>query len=198
MNFQCIEKLNQMGDLGDMKQSDLLANMLELCPHGHEANELFLFLFLQRLPAKLCVLLRDDENADPRDLATKGDRLWAMHAHRQVRSVAAVKAVEEPSPVAAVHGGHRGHSGSCCRYCWSRGGNRPPRAALPQQPAANSLVPGQVSSQVTPAALGKLSSGPCHPHWTYDDSAFRCEPLAAWETNCPKVFNHIPEGRRHK
>jgi hypothetical protein len=82
-DFQRIEKLHQMGDLGDRKPSDLLASMLELCPGGQEANKFFLFLFLQRLPAKLCVLLGDDENADPRDLATKADRLWAMHAHRR-------------------------------------------------------------------------------------------------------------------
>jgi hypothetical protein len=111
-----------MGDLGDRKPSDLLASMLELCPRGHEASKFFLFLFLQRLPAKLCVLLGDDENADPRDLATKADQLWAMHAHQQVGSVAAAEVVEDPSPVAVVQGGQRGRGGGRGRSSQSRGG----------------------------------------------------------------------------
>jgi hypothetical protein len=49
-NFQKIEQLHQMGNLGDRKPSELLAQMLELCPRGQVANEFFLFLFLQHLP----------------------------------------------------------------------------------------------------------------------------------------------------
>ncbi len=171
-DFQQIEKLHQMGDLGDRKPSDLLTIMLELCPRGHEANKFFLVLFLQRLPAKLCILLGDDENADPRDLATKADRLWAMHAHRQVGSVAAVKAVEDPSPVATVPSGQRGRVNGRGHSSRPRGGNRPPRSAQPQQSAANSSLPGQGAAQVTPAALVRALSGLCHPHWIYGESFF--------------------------
>jgi hypothetical protein len=179
-DFQRIEKLHQMGDLGDRKPSDLLASMLELCPRGHEANKFFLFLFLQRLPAKLRVLLGDDENADPRDLATKADRLWAMHAHRQVGSVAAVEAVEEPNPVAAVQSGQRGRGGGRGRSARFRGGNRPPRSNQPHQPAANVSQSGQAAAPVTPAALARASSGLCHPHWAYGENAFRCDPPCSW------------------
>jgi hypothetical protein len=47
--------------------------MLELCPCGHETNKFFLFLFLQRLPAEVHVLLSDDEDADSSKLAVKAD-----------------------------------------------------------------------------------------------------------------------------
>jgi hypothetical protein len=39
--------MHQMDCLDDCKQSELFAQMLELCPRGQEANEFFLFLFLQ-------------------------------------------------------------------------------------------------------------------------------------------------------
>jgi hypothetical protein len=49
-NFQKIEKkVHEMDSLGARKPSKLMAQMLGLCPRGHEANEFFLFLFLQRL-----------------------------------------------------------------------------------------------------------------------------------------------------
>jgi hypothetical protein len=181
-DFQRIEKLHQMGDLGDKKPSELLASMLELCPRGHEANKFFLFLFLQRLPAKLRVLLGDDEEADPRVLAVRADRLWAMHAHRQVGSVAAVEPVEEPNPVAAVQGGQRGRGGgNRGRFQRQRGGggNRARNGAgQSSQAAAGSM--GAAAAPVTPAALARSSSGLCHAHWTYGDSAFRCEAPCSW------------------
>jgi hypothetical protein len=53
-------------------------------------EQVLLVSILTVLPAKLRVLLSDDEEADPRELADKDDHLWAMQAHRQVNSVAAI------------------------------------------------------------------------------------------------------------
>jgi hypothetical protein len=178
-DFQRIEKLHQMGDLGDKKPSELLASMLELCPRVHEANKFFLFLFLQRLPAKLRVLLGDNEEADPRDLAVKADRLWAMHAHRQVGSVAAIEPVEESNPVAAVQQGQRNRNNGRSRYQRGRGGLRGNgRQSSAGQQAAS--VPGAADAPVTPAALARSSSGLCHAHLTYGDNAYRCEAPCSW------------------
>jgi hypothetical protein len=181
-DFQKIEKLHQMGDLGDKKPSELLASMLELCPRGHEANNFFLFLFLQRLPAKLRVLFGDNEDADPRDLAVRADRLWAMHAHRQVGSIAVLELVEEPNPVAAVHSGQRGRNGGGRgRPQRGRGGsgNRG-RGGAGRQSAGPSGGAGTAAAPVTPAALARSSSGLCHTHWTYGDNAYRCEAPCSW------------------
>jgi hypothetical protein len=97
--------------------------------------------------------------------------------------------------VAAVHSGQRGRGNG--RGCSSRprGGNRPPRSAQPQQSAANSLMPGQGAAQVTPAALARASLGLCHPHWTYGEGAFQCDPPpAVRETNSPGAFEPVVPG----
>jgi hypothetical protein len=86
--------------------------MLELCPCGHETNKFFLFLFLQRLPTEVHVLLSDDEDADSSKLAVKADQLWAMHAHRQVGIVAIAETAEEPVAVTVVQSGQRFYDGS--------------------------------------------------------------------------------------
>jgi hypothetical protein len=64
-----------MEPLGGRTPTELLAEMLELCPRGQESNIFFLFLFLQRLPRELRVLLDEDDNLTPRQLAAKADKL---------------------------------------------------------------------------------------------------------------------------
>jgi hypothetical protein len=56
-DFHRIEKLHQLGGLGDQKPSVPLTTMLELYPHGHEMEKFFSFLFSQLLLAKLRVPL---------------------------------------------------------------------------------------------------------------------------------------------
>jgi hypothetical protein len=55
-DFYQNEKLHHLGDLGQQEPLVLCARMLKLCLHDHKTNRFLLFLFLQRLPAKL----RDD------------------------------------------------------------------------------------------------------------------------------------------
>jgi hypothetical protein len=83
----------------------------------------FLFLFLQRLPRELRVLLDEDDTLTPRQLA---DKLWVKHSHQHGTVAAAV--AEEDHPVAAVQSGRS--SGGAPRRCGqqvqrSRGGPTP-------------------------------------------------------------------------
>jgi hypothetical protein len=159
--FQRIEALFKMEALGGRKLSELLAQMLELCPRGEEKNPFFIFLFLQRLPRELRVLLGDEALEEPRDLADKADKLWALHSH-QHRVVAAIEVEEEESPVAAVRQptkrGRRGRG----RGGAAQGGQAP------------------VETNQAPAALARMSTGLCHFHWTYGEKAQKCETPCNW------------------
>jgi hypothetical protein len=43
-----------------------------------------LYLFLQRLPKELRIVLGDaEDNEDVRAMAAKGDKLWYLHNHQQ-------------------------------------------------------------------------------------------------------------------
>jgi hypothetical protein len=67
----------------------------------------FTFLYLQRLPQKIWVLLSEDDPADMRAIAEKADRLIAMHvpqSHDACAAVAAEVPSEEPDMVAALQG----------------------------------------------------------------------------------------------
>jgi hypothetical protein len=52
-----MDALFQLGLLGDLKPSQLLASMLSVCPSGMELQPVFQYLFLQRLPQMLRTLL---------------------------------------------------------------------------------------------------------------------------------------------
>ncbi len=67
-----------MGGLGSHRLTELLAEMMELCPDDEEASCFFVFLFLQHLPAWLRVQLEADDQADIRQLVTRADRLFAL------------------------------------------------------------------------------------------------------------------------
>ncbi len=60
-NFMRIERLMQLEPLGDKKPTQLLAEMMELCPQGEESNMFFLLVFLKQLPEKLHILLDEDD-----------------------------------------------------------------------------------------------------------------------------------------
>jgi hypothetical protein len=170
-DFQRIEKLFQLEPLGARKPSELLGEMLELCPRGQEDNMFFLFLFLQRLPREIRVLLDDENQLSARDMAVKADRLWAKHSH-QHGSVAAV-ATEEENQVAAVQPpsfrsrGGRGRGGRFQRGKQARRG---------QATAAGAGVPPADA----PASVARSSTGLCYYHWTYGDKAHSCESPCSW------------------
>ncbi len=67
-----------MGGLGSRRPTELLAEMMELCPDDEEASCFFVFLFLQHLPTWLRVQLEADDQADIRQLVTRADRLFPL------------------------------------------------------------------------------------------------------------------------
>jgi hypothetical protein len=181
-DFQRIEKLFQMEPLGARKPSELLNHMLELCPRGEEKNKFFLFLFLQRLPKELRVQLTEADLTEPRDLAAKADRHWAMLAHHTHGMVAAVEAdLEEPN-INAVQGAFRGRQRGRGGRGRGRGGQTQQQPTQ-QQPAQQTQQDGQQGGTPHPTAPGTLarfSTGLCHFHWTFGEKAKKCETPCSW------------------
>jgi hypothetical protein len=81
--------------------------MLEFCPAGEATTAVFAFLFLQRLPREIRVLLSQDDPADMRAIAEKADRLMTMHmpqSHESCAAVAAEDITDDADVVAALQG----------------------------------------------------------------------------------------------
>jgi hypothetical protein len=174
-DFQRIEKLFQMEPLGARKPSELLNHMLELCPRGEEKNKFFLFLFLQRLPKELRVLLTEADLQEPRDLATKADRHWAMLTHQTHGMIAAVETDNEDSNINAVHHAGRGKQrGRGSGRGRGRGGQQQPPAQQDGQQG------GTPSHPTAPGTLARFSTGLCHFHWTFGEKAKKCETPCSW------------------
>ena len=169
-DYQRIEQLIAVGALGDRKPTQLLAQMLELCPAGEERSKFFAFHFLQRLPQELRIMLGDDDHQEIQQLAVKADRLQAIHGHRLHGQVAAVASAPPPSePVNAISTS-RGNRGGRGR---GRGRGGPPSrgGGAPAAPA------------VAPASLARDSSGLCYYHWNFGDKATKCEAACSWQGN---------------
>jgi hypothetical protein len=106
-NYQKMERMMRLPPLGDRKPSVMLAEMLEYCPAGESTTAVFAFLFLQRLPREIRVLLSEDDPANMRAIAEKADRLIAMHvpqSHDACAAVAAADSSEDAEVVAALQG----------------------------------------------------------------------------------------------
>jgi hypothetical protein len=99
-NYQKMERMMRLPPFGDCKPSMKLAEMLEFCPAGELSTAVFAFLFLQRLPQEIRVLLSEDDPANMRAIAEKDDRLIAMHGPQSHDSCAVVAAAEQ------LHAGH--------------------------------------------------------------------------------------------
>ncbi len=95
-DIQRVEQLFNLPPLGAQKPSELLAEMLRLCPRGQENNAFFNCLFLNKLPRELRILLLEAEMADKQALGASAD-LFAAHNSKQAHDVvAAVSAVPSP------------------------------------------------------------------------------------------------------
>jgi hypothetical protein len=125
--YQRIERLLAFGPLGSRRPSQLLAEMMELCPDDEEASCFFVFFFLQRLPAWLCLQLEGDDQDDIRRLAMKADRLFALHGHKSGGAVAVVEIQDEDeaADINAVQGGRqRGNGRRGCQRGGQHGSQR--------------------------------------------------------------------------
>jgi hypothetical protein len=95
-DIQRVEQLFNLPPLRAQKPSELLAEMLRLCPRGQENNAFFNCLFLNKLPRELRILLWEAEMEDKQALGARAD-LFAAHNSKQAHDVvAAVAAVSSP------------------------------------------------------------------------------------------------------
>jgi hypothetical protein len=106
-NYQKMERMMRLLPLGDRKPSVMLAEMMEFCPAGESTTAVFVFLYLQRLPREIQVLLSEDDPADMRAIAKKTDRHIAIHVLQSYDACAVVAAEdisEDPDVEAALQG----------------------------------------------------------------------------------------------
>jgi hypothetical protein len=122
--YQRIERLLAVGPLGSRRPSQLLVEMMELCPDDEEASRFFVFFFLQRLPAWLRIQLEGEDQDDIRRLATKADRLFALHGHKHSGVIAVVESQEDEDKAAEVNAVQGGRQRGNGRRGGQRGGQR--------------------------------------------------------------------------
>jgi hypothetical protein len=84
-DIQRVEQLFNLPPLVAQKPSELLAEMLRLCPRGQENNAFFNCLFLNKLPRELRILLSEAEMADKQALGARAD-LFAAHNSKQAHT----------------------------------------------------------------------------------------------------------------
>jgi hypothetical protein len=85
--FQRMEKLLPAQALGSQKQSDMLHDLVQFCPYGEAQTRIFWYLFLQRLPTEIRIILAEDRDSTLAPLAARADQLWA-HSTRQPHDAA--------------------------------------------------------------------------------------------------------------
>ncbi len=194
-DYKRVAMLFRMEPLGGSKPSELLAAMLELCPRGHETSIFFTHLFLERLPAKLRIMLGEDNHQNPRDVAKKADSLWALHKMHLAPgatlamvdgtssldglSSSASLASHGASTVAAVSSrgmGHGSRGPGCggCAFGAARGGGQPQvggQQGAHQPPAAPSL---------RPADSARIQHGLCFYHFIFGGQAHNCTAPCNW------------------
>jgi hypothetical protein len=180
-DIQRVEKLLALPPLGKQKPSELLAEMIRICPRGEENSTFFNCHFLQKLPRELRVLLSEADMSDKRVLSARADQIWAHHAqhhHDIVATVAVEQEVEDPA-VLAIHGTRgRGRGAGRGR---GRGSGRA------QQPAAGGgqAAAGGPTVGPSPAKLAEQASGLCRNHFQHGEKAYYCSKPAAcaWQGN---------------
>jgi hypothetical protein len=182
-NHEKLEILYKSEPLGGQKPSQMLASMLACCPAGMEETIIFQFLFLQRLPVTLWMLLGEQEPGDIRCLAARADRLWATHRPQSNDLVANVDTVEEqPAQIAAIQ---RKEPSQKKKFARKKFGGRLSVAAGGQATAASGSgsCSGSVSSGLTHSEQARVGSGLCYFHWTHRTKANKCVVLCSWARN---------------
>jgi hypothetical protein len=146
----------------------MLAEMLEYCPTGESTTAVFAFLYLQRLPREIRVLLSEDDPANMRAIAEKADRLIAMHvpqSHDACAAVAADDSSEDADVVAALQG---------ARSRKDKGSKRPQQKELGRRIDLAKKGPAQERS---------FRTSMCHYHAKFGERARHCQEGCAWLEN---------------
>jgi hypothetical protein len=173
--FQRMEKLHAAQALGGQKPSDMLHDLVQFCPDGEAQTRIFRYLFLQRLPTEIRIVLAEDRNFTLAALAARADQLWA-HSTRQTHDAAVNAVLEEEGheTIAAVSSSHHsrggGRGGQSCPFHGRGGGGAPPAAPADSNPNA-------------PSKLARQSSGLCRFHWQFGDKAYSCRSPCSWQGN---------------
>ncbi len=133
-DYQRVEQIFQLPPLGAQKPSELLAEMLRLCPRGQENSLFFTYLFLHRLPRELRVLLTDVDHNDRRLLSERADQLWAhytKHSHSMMACIEGASSDEDSGAVAAIRRQGPGGKPSGGKARLRKGGSAPGGGAAP-------------------------------------------------------------------
>jgi hypothetical protein len=109
--IQHVEKLLSLPPMGQQKPSELLVEMIRICPRGEENSVFFNCLFLQKLPRELRVLLSEADMPDKRLLSGRVDQSWDHNAQLHHDTVTAVSAEPDGTDgaVAAMQSARGGH-----------------------------------------------------------------------------------------
>ncbi len=151
----------------------MLHDLVQFCPDGEAQTRIFRYLFLQRLPTEIRIILAEDRDSTLAALVAQANQLWA-HSTRQPHDAAVNAVLEEEGheTIAAVshshhfRGGGRGRGGQSrpFRGRGGAGGRQPERSRQAGQADLRTLqVPLAVRRQglQLPAPLllaGKLES----------------------------------------
>jgi hypothetical protein len=122
-----MEKLLAAQALGGQKPSGMLHDLVQFCPDGEAQTRIFRFLFLQRLPMEIRIILAEDRDSTLAALAARADQLWA-HSTRQQHD-AAVNA-EGHETIAAVSSSHHSRGGGRGRDAVARAAHSAVKAAV--------------------------------------------------------------------
>jgi hypothetical protein len=171
-NYQKMERMMKLPPLGDRKPSVMLAEMLEFCLAGESTTAVFTYLFLQRLPREIRVLLSEDNPADVRAIADKADRLIAMHVLQGHEACAAVAGGEVLDPgewVVAAQAGRKKF--------------KLPPSQRPLQQQQKGHGQRQDASRRPQGQQGGLRTSMCFYHAKFGKRAKYCEEGCLWPEN---------------
>jgi hypothetical protein len=183
-DIQRVEQLFNLPPLAAQKPSELLAEMLRLCPRGQENNAFFNCLFLNKLPRELRILLSEANMADKQALGARAD-LFAAHNSKQAHDVVAAVAADplleqegEDTTVAAVRlgasSGQQGGGGGQRGGSW-RGKKKPGRGGGGGDGSGQ-----QVSRTLTHVEQARMEAGLCFPHFCFGAKARSCRAPCNW------------------
>ena len=164
--YERVDLIAKLPLIGDQKPSELLTEMVRLCPRGEEQSVFFVYMFLNRLPRDIRGHLSGMDMADRAALAARADELW-LHRPSHIASVAAIDD-DNAGDVCDVRGNA------------PKGGQRPPGNAS----GGSSKKTGKKTGNMTRAEEEEMrASGLCFYHFRYADGARLCRKPCTWQGN---------------